>query len=94
MDTISRAVPRPEPIKQTEITPMSKTAVEGVTDAVNSVTEVGKLANDVKTELQRDMADVTDALHQTREFSKSLRGAGAGLRGALGILGNNPPSDN
>lgn len=72
---------------------MSKSSVDSVTDAVSSVAEVGKLASDVRTQVLSDMADVTSALHQTQEFSKSLRDAGAKLRGVLGIQSNNPPVD-
>ncbi len=74
---------------------MSKSAVDGVTDAVKAVSEISKLAQDVKAELEKEANGVTEALQLTREhLTKPLRGAGADLRGALGILTNNPPSDN
>ncbi len=72
---------------------MSANGLKSVADTVKSITELGAKADKVKDQLSKDIAEASDALDLAAETSKSIRDAGAALRGLLGTQSNNPPED-
>lgn len=70
---------------------MSK-EVAKVTDVASRIANVGKRAESVAEDLDKNITDVEEALDMAQEMSTSLRNTGAALRGVLGVQTNSAPA--